>query len=96
MTLLTLIKTICVLSLLTTVGGAVRRLYFHPLSHIPGPTLAALTWWYEIYFDFVKQGQFVFKIKELHKKYGRSRSTSRWSCLHYGEPIIHLCYVERD
>jgi hypothetical protein len=72
MTIVTVVETICALSLLTAVVGALRRVYFHPLSHIPGPKLAALTWWYEVYFDFFQKGQFVFKIKELHRQYGRS------------------------
>ncbi|KAH8703308.1 cytochrome P450 [Talaromyces proteolyticus] len=64
------IETTVILSLLLTVVGAVRRLYFHPLAHIPGPKLAALTWWYEFYFDVVQPGQYVFHIQELHKQYG--------------------------
>lgn len=67
------IETTVVLSLLLTVAGAIRRLYFHPLAHIPGPRLAALTWWYEFYFDAIQQGRYVFKIQELHKEYGRSQ-----------------------
>jgi len=48
----------------------VRRLYFSPLSKFPGPKLAAATILYEAYYDIIKQGQYIFKIKELHKKYG--------------------------
>ncbi|KAL7783410.1 cytochrome P450 [Trichoderma ceciliae] len=48
------------------------RLYFHPLSDIPGPTLAALTYWYETYYDIIKApgGQYWHKLEELHKVYG--------------------------
>jgi hypothetical protein len=84
MTLLQVIETTVVLSFLLTAAGAVRRLYFHPLAHIPGPKLAAVTWWYEFYFDGIRQGRFVFKIQELHKQYGRSlqgRHLSKWE--HY-------------
>ncbi|KAH8653079.1 cytochrome P450 [Tricladium varicosporioides] len=70
MAFLQIIETTAFLSLLLIVTGAVRRLFFHPLSHIPGPKLAALTWWYEFYFDGIKEGQYVFKIQELHKQYG--------------------------
>ncbi|KIX97334.1 uncharacterized protein Z520_06786 [Fonsecaea multimorphosa CBS 102226] len=48
----------------------VYRLYLSPLSKFPGPPLAALTLWYEFYYDVVKGGQYTFKIRELHKKYG--------------------------
>ncbi|GFN11072.1 cytochrome P450 [Aspergillus tubingensis] len=58
------------LSVLWTASEAIRRLYFHPLAHIPGPRLAALTWWYEFYFDVIQPGQYVFKIQELHTRYG--------------------------
>ncbi|KAE8143633.1 cytochrome P450 [Aspergillus pseudotamarii] len=70
MTLLQVVETSLILLSLWTAVGAIRRLFFHPLSHIPGPRLAALTWWYEFYYDAVQPGQYVFKIQELHKQYG--------------------------
>ena len=51
---------------------AVRRLFFSNIAHIPGPKLAALTSWYEFYYDVVKPGQYVWKIKDLHREYGES------------------------
>ena len=48
------------------------RLYFHPLTGFPGPKLAALTLWYETYYDVWLRGKYVFKIKEMHEKYGRN------------------------
>ncbi|TGO50437.1 hypothetical protein BELL_1816g00010 [Botrytis elliptica] len=65
-----LLGTTVILSLIVTIVEAIRRLYFHSLAHIPGPKLAALTWWYEFYFDVIQPGQYVFKIQELHKQYG--------------------------
>ncbi|KAF2089278.1 putative P450 monooxygenase [Saccharata proteae CBS 121410] len=50
--------------------GAIYRLYFSPLSKFPGPKLAALTLWYEFYFDVVQRGRFTFHLQELHEKYG--------------------------
>jgi len=53
---------------------AARRLFFGSLAHIPGPRLAALTSWYEFYYDVIKPGQYVWKIKDLHAEYGGSPS----------------------
>lgn len=50
---------------------SVYRLYLSPLAKFPGPRLAALTRWYEFYFEIIQRGQFTFHISELHKQYGR-------------------------
>ena len=50
--------------------GVIYRLYLSPIAKIPGPKLAALTWWYEFNHDVVNYGKYVFKIADLHKKYG--------------------------
>ena len=49
---------------------AIYRLFFHPLSGIPGPKLAAISWNYERYFDVYQGAQFWRQIGELHKQYG--------------------------
>jgi hypothetical protein len=58
-------------SLIYLVGLAVYRLFLHPLTRFPGPKLAALTRWYEFYYEVVKGGQFTFDIQEMHKKHGK-------------------------
>ncbi|KAK2743339.1 hypothetical protein FQN55_007274 [Onygenales sp. PD_40] len=49
---------------------AASRLYWSPISQFPGPKLAALTNWYEFYYDVIQQGSFTFHIQQLHRKYG--------------------------
>jgi hypothetical protein len=51
---------------------SVWRLKLSPLSRFPGPKLAALTLWYECYYDVIKDGggQYVWEIQQMHKKYG--------------------------
>lgn len=50
------------------------RLFLHPLARFPGPKLAAVSRWYEGYYDLIKVGQYTRKIKELHKQYGKKLS----------------------
>ncbi|KAF2113271.1 cytochrome P450 [Lophiotrema nucula] len=50
--------------------GAIYRLYLCPVAHVPGPRLAALSFWYELYYDVVRKGRYGFRIQELHKQYG--------------------------
>ncbi|KAJ5564000.1 benzoate 4-monooxygenase cytochrome P450 [Penicillium frequentans] len=49
---------------------SIKRLYFHPLSKIPGPKLAAISHIYEFYYDVIKGGTFLFKIEKMHEHYG--------------------------
>ncbi|ORY17344.1 cytochrome P450 [Clohesyomyces aquaticus] len=46
------------------------RLFLHPLASFPGPKLAAVTSWYEAYYEIILQGQYSKKIGELHDVYG--------------------------
>ena len=55
---------------LYTVYGLVYRLYLSPVAKVPGPRLAAVTYFYEIYYDWIKEGRYTWKIAELHEKYG--------------------------
>ncbi|KAF2235442.1 cytochrome P450 [Viridothelium virens] len=54
------------------VGLAVYRLYFHPLSKIPGPKFAALTRWYECYYDVLcwPGGKYMHIVNRLHDTHG--------------------------
>lgn len=55
---------------------AFYRLVLHPLARFPGPKLAALTRYYETYYDVVHNGKYTFKIAELHEQYGMETSLS--------------------
>lgn len=46
------------------------NLFFHPLSHIPGPKLAAATYLPEFYYDVVKFGCYTRAIQQMHQQYG--------------------------
>jgi cytochrome P450 len=52
------------------IGLIINRLYFHPLAKFPGPKLAASSLWYEFYYDVGLRGQFIWKIQEMHQRYG--------------------------
>ena len=53
-----------------TIYAVISRIFLSPLRRIPGPKLAALTSWYEFYFDAIEPGKFVWKIRDLHSEYG--------------------------
>ncbi|OJD40589.1 cytochrome p450 [Diplodia corticola] len=46
------------------------RLTLHPLAKFPGPKLAGLTYWYEIYYDIYRRGDYTRVILKLHETYG--------------------------
>ncbi|KAG5982001.1 hypothetical protein E4U55_002435 [Claviceps digitariae] len=77
-----------VIWLLYAIAIAVQRLYLSPIAHIPGPRLAALTQYYEFYYDIVLGGKYTFKILEMHKKYGSVVRISPWE-IHVGEHDFH-------
>ncbi|KAI8965300.1 cytochrome P450 family protein [Daldinia sp. FL1419] len=64
------VPTVAILACIYILGLVFYRLFWSPLARIPGPRLAALTYWYECYYDVFQPAQYVFKIKELHKTYG--------------------------
>lgn len=49
---------------------SIYRLFLSPIAGVPGPRIAALTAWYEFWWDCPKQGHFMFKIREMHDRYG--------------------------
>lgn len=65
-----LLKLLSVFFVLYVISLYVYRIYFDPLSTIPGPKLAAASLWYEFYYDVIKEGRYTWKIWEMHDKYG--------------------------
>ncbi|TVY42227.1 Cytochrome P450 monooxygenase [Lachnellula occidentalis] len=56
--------------ILYPIGVAIHRLYFSRYAKFPGPKLAALTYGYMIYYDILAgEGQYMFKIRDLHEEY---------------------------
>ncbi|KAF8901800.1 cytochrome P450 [Mucidula mucida] len=59
----------------------VYRVYLHPLKSFPGPRLAAVTNYYQGYFEVWKNGAFVQHLETLHEVYGpvvRIRPNEFW------------------
>lgn len=68
--------TFVTLILLGWLAIAIYHLFFHPLASFPGPKLAAITVLYEAYYDVWKGGKYIFKVNELHRKYGKIPKSS--------------------
>lgn len=71
---------------------AIYRLFCSPLAGIPGPKIAAVSAWYELYWDCVRQGHYLFKIEQMHQKYGLfSLSIRPFFLILSLRPILFLC-----
>ena len=46
------------------------RLYLSPLAKFPGRKLAALTFGYEFYHDYIRGGLYVYEIEKMHQEFG--------------------------
>ena len=67
-------SAICFTYVLYLVSIGVHRLYFSQYAKFPGPKLAALIYGYMFYYDAIAgKGQYIYKIKELHEQYSKSR-----------------------
>ena len=75
--------------LLYLVGLGLYRLYFDPLAKFPGPKLAALTLWYEFYYDVMKRGQYTLEIEKMHEAYGLFMNSPLISKPDNGKPRPH-------
>ncbi|KYK59874.1 hypothetical protein DCS_01008 [Drechmeria coniospora] len=73
---------------LYAVTVAIRRLWISPIAHIPGPKLAALSQYYEFFYDIILGGQYTFRIIEMHKKYGGIVRINPWE-VHVADCDFH-------
>lgn len=55
-------------------GTVVYRLFFHPLAKVPGPSWAAVSRLYLLYYNSMKNGTLYLQIEKLHEIYGISES----------------------
>ena len=84
----TLLKLIFVSFVLYVIGLYVYRMYFDPLSNIPGPKLAAASLWYEFYYDVIKKGRYTWKIWEMHDKYGKPLTVNALTMESKGQSLM--------
>jgi len=70
----------------------VYRITLHPLAKFPGPKLAGATFWYEFYYDvWPTRYQYMWKIEELHSKYGKWQD----SLITWGRHRCHLQVIHK-
>jgi hypothetical protein len=58
----------------------------HPLSHFPGPKIAASSYLYEAYYDWWRVGRYGKVIARMHEKYGPIVRYKQSSC-----NVLGLC-----
>ena len=74
---------------------ALYRIFFHPLSHIPGPILASTTYLYQFYFNVLTRSssvggsRFYLQIESLHAQYGPVVRISPHE-VHLADPAHHV------
>ncbi|KFA51588.1 hypothetical protein S40293_03972 [Stachybotrys chartarum IBT 40293] len=61
----------CVVALAIWATTAAYRIWLHPLSRYPGSKTAAVSnsWW-ELYWNYYRNGEMIFEIERLHKVHG--------------------------
>ncbi|KAJ8068587.1 hypothetical protein OCU04_002299 [Sclerotinia nivalis] len=82
------IACLVIMFLVYQVALLVYRLWICPLARFPGPRLAAGSLWYEFYYDVWLEGQYTFKIRELHEIYGPIIRISPYQ-LHVSDPTFY-------
>lgn len=66
-----ILSKLAVMTAFYIISRGIYNLYLSPIAHVPGPKLAALTYFYQSYFDiYPYAGHWLFQQIELHKRYG--------------------------
>ncbi|KAF7852941.1 hypothetical protein EAF04_010818 [Stromatinia cepivora] len=84
-----LVQTITIISFLASLHCFFNRLYFHPLSKIPGPRLAAATFWYEFYYNAIRDGTYIKKFQQMHTAYNSSVIRIAPNHVHVNDPNFY-------
>lgn len=64
------VPTVLVVSVVYCASVSFYRIFLHPLAKVPGPWPAATSHLVEFYYDVLRDGQYIAKIKEWHGVYG--------------------------
>ncbi|KAL8787770.1 MAG: hypothetical protein Q9195_007639 [Heterodermia aff. obscurata] len=80
---------ILTLGVIYTGSLIVNRLFLSPIACFPGPKLAAVTFWYEFYFDVFHRGRYVVQIAKLHARYGPIIRINPFE-LHVGDSAFYV------
>jgi cytochrome P450 len=78
-----------VASIVYVIAVVIYRAFLHPLSRIPGPFLASVTYLYQYYYNiFCKTSSFYLQIEKLHHQYGPVVRISPHE-VHLSDPAHH-------
>ena len=76
-------------SVLYALVFVIYRAFFHPLSRVPGPFLASMTYLYQFYYNnLCSNSSFYLQIEKLHKQYGPVVRISPHE-VHLSDPVHH-------
>ncbi|KAF2011419.1 putative cytochrome P450 [Aaosphaeria arxii CBS 175.79] len=79
--------SVCV-GILFVVFKIIQRLFFHPLSGVPGPWYAAVSTFYEFWWNCIQDGRYMFEITRMHDVYGPVVRINPWE-VHIRDPAYY-------
>lgn len=84
-------QTILLAAIISIASCIVRRLFFHPLRHIPGPKFAAMSGLYGFYHNMVSQG-YSKLFPSLHEQYKSPVIRIGPNSVHVNDPEFYQTY----